>query len=61
MRLTGMFVAGLLASAIAAADAQDSSRAPFPPPGRLIDVGGWKLHLNCAGAKTGSQPIVILE
>lgn len=30
----------------------------WPPPGRLVDVGGRKLHLNCIG--TGS-PTVILE
>jgi pimeloyl-ACP methyl ester carboxylesterase len=29
-----------------------------PPPGRLIDVGGRRLHLNCTG--TGS-PTVIIE
>jgi pimeloyl-ACP methyl ester carboxylesterase len=61
MRLTGFIVAGLLSGAVTTAHAQDSSRAPFPAPGRLIDVGGWKLHLNCTGAKTGSQPTVILE
>jgi len=61
MRLTGFIVAGLLSGIVTTAHAQDSSRAPFPPPGRLIDVGGWKLHLNCTGAKTGSQPTVIIE
>lgn len=30
----------------------------FPPPGRLVDVGGHRLHLYCTG--TGS-PVVILE
>lgn len=30
----------------------------FPPPGRLVDVGGYKLHLHCLG--TGS-PTVIAE
>jgi pimeloyl-ACP methyl ester carboxylesterase len=60
MRFTG-FIVFVLSSAVMTAQAQDSSRAPFPPPGRLIDVGGWKLHLDCIGAKTGSQPTVILE
>jgi pimeloyl-ACP methyl ester carboxylesterase len=36
-----------------AADAQ-----AYPMPGRLIDVGGHRLHLNCTG--TGS-PTVVLE
>jgi len=29
-----------------------------PPPGRLIDVGGYKLHLHCRGQ---GQPTVLLE
>jgi pimeloyl-ACP methyl ester carboxylesterase len=24
-------------------------RREFPPPGRLVDVGGYRLHLQCAG------------
>ena len=34
---------------------------PFPPPGKLVDVGGWRLHLNCTGEARASQPTVILE
>jgi pimeloyl-ACP methyl ester carboxylesterase len=30
----------------------------IPPPGRLIDVGGFTLHLNCAGE---GSPTVILD
>lgn len=30
----------------------------FPPPGRLVDVGGRRLHLVCIGA---GQPTVIVE
>lgn len=60
MRFAPIVVVGLLSSATTA-HAQDTSHAPFPAPGRLIDVGGWKLHLNCSGAKRGSQPTVILE
>ncbi|HKQ72272.1 MAG TPA: alpha/beta hydrolase [Blastocatellia bacterium] len=42
--------------------AQDqSTQPPFPPPGKLVDVGGWRLHLNCAGEARDSQPTVILE
>jgi pimeloyl-ACP methyl ester carboxylesterase len=39
----------------------EATPPPFPPPGRLIDVGGWRLHLNCTGGAQGSQPTVILE
>jgi pimeloyl-ACP methyl ester carboxylesterase len=45
-----------------AVHAQDSSDAPpYPPPGRLVDVGGWRLHLNCTGESAPSRPTVILE
>jgi pimeloyl-ACP methyl ester carboxylesterase len=30
----------------------------FPPPGKLIDIGGRRIHLNCRGEGT---PVVILE
>jgi pimeloyl-ACP methyl ester carboxylesterase len=39
----------------------DASAPPYPPPGRLVDVGGWKLHLNCTGRTNPQQPTVILE
>jgi pimeloyl-ACP methyl ester carboxylesterase len=35
-----------------------SDRAQFPAPGRMIDVGGLKLHLDCRGA---GSPVVVLE
>ncbi len=38
------------------ADARDRRR--FPPPGRLIDVGGRRLHLTDEG--TGSPAVVIV-
>lgn len=37
------------------------SEPPYPPPGRLIDVGGWRLHLDCTGQASTLQPTVILE
>lgn len=33
-------------------------RQKFPPPGQLIDVGGYRLHLYCQGE---GKPTVILE
>lgn len=29
----------------------------YPPPGHLVDIGGYRLHLNCTG--TGSPTVVI--
>src|ERR1043165_7689090 len=53
------YLAGLFAWTFAAAAAQTAP--PLPPPGRLIDVGGWKLHLNCTGERRANQPLVVLE
>jgi pimeloyl-ACP methyl ester carboxylesterase len=30
----------------------------YPPPGKLVDIGGLRLHINCIGAGT---PTVIME
>jgi hypothetical protein len=50
------------ALAAASAHAQVSADAPpVPAPGRLIDVGGWRLHLYCTGEAKPNQPRVILE
>jgi len=37
--------------------AQTDSQAP----GRMIDVGGWRMHINCTGTARAGQPTVILE
>ena len=33
-------------------------RRRFAPPGRMVDVGGHRLHVNCAGS---GSPVVVLE
>jgi hypothetical protein len=44
-----------------AIQAQNESPPPFPPPGKLVDVRGWRLHLNCRGEARVGQPTFILE
>jgi len=40
--------------------AQD--RRNFPPPGKLVDLGGYSLHIQCAGVKSAqSTPTVVLD
>jgi|SRR5688572_5225015 len=46
----GLWIAGRVA--------QSALRKDNPPPGLLVDVGGYRLHLNCVG--TGA-PTVILD
>lgn len=38
--------------------ATEADRRNFPPPGNLIDVGGFKMHIHCEGQ---GSPTVILE
>src|SRR5919199_6872485 len=56
------FVAFLLVSTsttlVAGAVAKARLRAKYPPIGKLVDVGGYRLHIACQG--TGS-PTVIFE
>lgn len=54
MRLAAIACVALLASVNAAAQSLDIGQ----PPGRLIDVGGRRLHVNCAGS---GSPTVVLE
>jgi pimeloyl-ACP methyl ester carboxylesterase len=37
------------------------NRPAGPPPGVLVDVGGYRLHLVCAGTPVASGPTVILD
>jgi pimeloyl-ACP methyl ester carboxylesterase len=34
---------------------------PVPAPGKMVDIGGWKIHLNCTGEAKPNQPTIILE
>jgi pimeloyl-ACP methyl ester carboxylesterase len=52
--LTAAVVVGLIYEAVAEKD--DSAR--YPPPGRLVDVGGYRLHLLCKGPSGG--PVVVM-
>ena len=56
--LVGIILATFAIGAFAQGDA---GAPPYPPPGRVVDVGGWKLHLNCTGRTNPQQPTVILE
>src|SRR5262245_3123277 len=47
-----------LASAAYQAAGEARDRRRFPPPDRLVDVGGYRLHLLCAGQ--GSPAVVVI-
>jgi pimeloyl-ACP methyl ester carboxylesterase len=46
-----------IATISASVFAQSDSAPPPSPPGRLVDLGGYKLHLNCTGS--GSPTVVL--
>jgi pimeloyl-ACP methyl ester carboxylesterase len=48
----------LMVTTIYEAVATADERARFPPPGRLVDVGAYRLHLRCEGQ---GSPTVVLE
>ena len=37
--------------------AEAADAKAYPPPGELVDVGGYRLHINCTG--TGSPTVII--
>lgn len=47
----------VLSGAAYEALASRGDAAKLPPPGRLVDIGGYRLHLNCSG--DGSPTIVL--
>jgi pimeloyl-ACP methyl ester carboxylesterase len=38
--------------------AQSSKTSPYPPPGQLVDLGGYRVHLYCTG-KGGPAVIIV--
>ena len=52
--VTLLMLAGLILQVICSA--RDARK--FPPPGRLVDVGGHRLHIYCAG---GGAPAVVMD
>jgi pimeloyl-ACP methyl ester carboxylesterase len=52
----GLLIAGAAYEAIT----ERRDRRRFLPPGRLVDVGGYRLHLNISGENRGG-PTVILD
>jgi pimeloyl-ACP methyl ester carboxylesterase len=61
LRWLGGIVAGLvilsLLGAVYESAAEAAGARTYPPPGQLLDVGGYRLHIYCMGA--GSPTVVI--
>jgi pimeloyl-ACP methyl ester carboxylesterase len=52
--LVGLALVGYIYESLA--EASDTKASP--PPGQLVDVGGYRLHINCTGS--GSPTVVIV-
>ena len=56
--VTALVLLAALSGAVYERVADRRARARTPPPGRLVDVGGFRLHIWCTGS---GSPLVILE
>jgi pimeloyl-ACP methyl ester carboxylesterase len=55
--ILALFLVLLLAGFIFEPMAEAADAKAYPPPGQLVDVGGYRLHINCTGS--GSPTVVI--
>src|SRR5512134_1496970 len=53
-----LLVVLILVGAVYESSAEASDARAYPPPGRLVDVGGYRLHINCTGM---GSPTVVIE
>src|SRR5919112_5625074 len=66
MRWTGKAILWLVVTllvlavvgAIYQAIATERAERAYPPPGEMVDVGGYSLHINCVGQ---GSPTVVLD
>jgi hypothetical protein len=53
-----MKLVSLVLLTMAEACAQTPAVAPYLPPGKMVDLGGYRVHLNCTGQ--GSPAVMIV-
>jgi pimeloyl-ACP methyl ester carboxylesterase len=54
----GLFLLALLAGVIFEFGSRAAARRDYPPPGKLVDVGGRRIQLDCRGA---GSPVVVFQ
>jgi pimeloyl-ACP methyl ester carboxylesterase len=67
--MTGIIVGGfvlllaLLVALIGVFGARAKARltAQYPPPGQMVDVGGYRMHILCQGDHAPGRPTVVME
>ena len=55
--IAALIIGLMVLGAIYESRAEAADAKAYPPPGELVDVGGYRLHINCTG--TGSPTVVI--
>jgi pimeloyl-ACP methyl ester carboxylesterase len=60
-RVVTKALAVLILSPSMAAQQMVNRHSDPPPPGKLVDVGGWRIHLNCTGRSEPDAPTAVLE
>lgn len=58
MIIVGALIVVLVAAMLLGTKEKADLQAKYPAPGQLVDIGGYRLHINCQG--TGS-PTVVME
>ena len=56
--ILAVFLILLLAGWIYEPMAEAADAKAYPPPGQMVDVGGYRLHINCSGS---GSPTVVIE
>lgn len=56
-RIVALIVGLILAGTIYESVSEAADIQAYPPAGQMVDVGGYRLHINCTG--TGSPTVVI--
>ena len=60
LKILGGIVLLIVMLPILAGLSMRAMREDVPPPGQMVDVGGYKLHINCVGP-VNDLPTVVLE
>ena len=56
--LVGLIILLALAGIVYQAIGNARDKEKYPPPGKLVDVGGYRLHINCMGE---GEPTVVMD
>ena len=59
--ITGLLVIAALAGTSYGLLADRSDFAPTPPPGRLVDIGGHRLHIWCTDSVEPNAPTIVFD